>query len=133
MHVEDGWKIIKSGDDHGGFVGDGETYIVLQLPQEAVKKLLQSASPWSGEWKSGPIPHEIGFHCGFGTDGVGYASVNGGMNEYFGDSELKKLLSSSHVFYDAKERCCPSLHWHNGHSLVVDPLECTLWLSVWDF
>ena len=70
--------VIRSGDDHGGFLGDGEFYVVIQVDDTTISQLLQirPAAPLSN-WHSGPVPTEIGFHCSFGTDGVAAMSVNG--------------------------------------------------------
>ena len=127
------WKLIVSGDEHVGFVGDGETYFVFRVPPAEIQKLLASAAPWSAKWKAGPVEHEVGFHCKFDTAGVGYGSSIDGLNEYSGDPTLVSLLSSDQIRYAAKERCCDSLRWHNGHLLIVDPVDSKVWLSIWDF
>lgn len=130
----DAWEVVATGESHGGMVGDGETFIILQLPEEGITALLESKPPWSADsWLHGPVPPVIGFHCGFGTDGVGTGSSNGGAPQYFGNKELVDLFSSPDVFYAAKERCCDNLRWHNGHLIIVDPREKKVWLSVWDF
>ena len=127
-------EVISSGDDHGGFVGDGEFHIVLQVEEETVTKLLhaQPAAPLSN-WQTGPVPTEIGFHCRFGTNGVSAMSVNGGPTHYSGNPELEDVFGSDSIMYSAHERCCESLEWHNGTLLIVDPRTNKVWLSVWDF
>ena len=127
-------KVLSVDDTHGGFHGDGEFHLVFEIDEETLNRWLQTPPPWeAGEWQSGPVPHEIGFHCGFGTSGVGYASINNGPTEYIGDSELKCLLSSSEIWYIAKERGSSSIAWHNGSLLILDPKSNEVWLSVWDF
>jgi len=133
ISVADDWQLLDSGDEHGGFTGDGETHFVFHVPKVAIDELLASRPPWSKTWTAGPVPHEIGFHCFFGTDGVAYSSGDGRPNEYLGEPKLVTLLSSQDIHYDAKERCCDSLRWHNGHLLVIDPNSSTIWLSIWDF
>lgn len=129
----DGWSEVDSGDEHGGMVGDGESIAVFKLTQPAIDKLIESKPPWSADWQVGPVPGEIGFHCNFGTDGVAFGGPIGETGTYTGDESLVRLLSSGRLFYDAKERCCDSLPWHNGHLIVIDPDTKTVWLSVWDF
>ena len=126
------WELLSSGNDHGGMMGDGETFFVFRLPQADVAEILNSPPPWSDDWQTGPVEHEIGFHCNFGTSGVSWHS-SAGVDEYLGDPTLKSVLSSGQIRYDAKERCCDSLRWHNGHLLVIDPENSQVWLSIWDF
>ncbi len=87
--------VISSGDDHGGFMGDGEFHVVLDVDDATVAKLLrmQPVSPLSN-WQLGPVPTEIGFHCNFGTNGVSAVSNNGGPTHYSGDLELADVLGS---------------------------------------
>ncbi len=133
ISVGEDWRLLDSGDEHGGWAGDGETYFIFHVPTHAIDVILASKSPWSETWTQGPVPHETGFHCSFGTGGVGYGSVDGGPHEYWGEPKLVTLLSSQDIYYDAKERCCDSIRWHNGHLLVIDPASSTIWLSIWDF
>lgn len=131
--VTDDWTEIDSEDEHGGFVGDGETFAIFKLKQEAIDTLIESAPPWSDEWQSGPVPGEIGFHCSFGTDGVSFGGPIGEPGSYLGNESLVDLLGSKLILFDAKERCCDTISWHNGHLIVIDPNARTVWLSVWDF
>ena len=133
ISVTDGWIEVESGDEHGGFVGDGETFAIFQLTQAAIDGLVDSAPPWSAKWQEGPVPGEIGFHCKFGTDGVGFGGPSGEGGSYFGNESLVRLLGSQDVLFDAKERCCDSIPWHNGHLIVIDLKSKKVWLSVWDF
>ncbi len=127
-------KVISAGDDHGGFVGDGEFHLVLQVDDETVADLLETppATPLSN-WQIGPVPTEIGFHCSFGTQGVSAMSINGGPLHYSGDPELENVLGSDAIMYSANERCCETIEWHNGILLIVDPRSNKVWLSIWDF
>ena len=133
ISVGDGWSEIDSGDEHGGFVGDGESFAIFQLTQDAIDTLVNSAPPWSTEWKPGPVPGEIGFHCSFGTDGVAFGDPIEQVGSYSGNELLVRVLGSQHVLFDAKERCCDTIRWHNGHLIVIDPASRTVWLSVWNF
>jgi hypothetical protein len=126
--------IVSSGNDHGGFLGDGEFHVVFDVDQLTIDNFLaqQPRKPLS-QWQFGPVPTEIGFHCRFGTAGVAAVSINDGPTNYSGDPELENVLGSSQVMYSAHERCCDSLRWHNGTLLVVDPMNRRVWLSVWDW
>jgi hypothetical protein len=129
-----GAKVVSVGDDHGGMMGDGEFHVVFDTDEATLKKWLASPCPWQPrKWQRGPVPTEIGFHCRFGTDGVAAIRIDGGPSKYVGDRELEQLLRSQTIWYAAKERCCESLRWHNGHLLVIDCATNRVWLSVWDF
>ncbi len=128
-------EIIATGDNHSGFVSDGEFYVVLQVDDATIAKLIETppAAPLS-TWKTGPVPTEIGYHCAFGTSRVWATSANGGPTHYSGHPQLEALLSSDLILYSAHERCCDgALGWHNGTLLILDPSTNKLWLSVWDF
>ena len=133
IEIRSNWKLISSGDSHGGMMGDGETHFVFRVPQPDIEQLLNSSPPWSAAWLTGPVEHEIGFHCNFGTSGVSWQSASDSPEKYSGNPGLVSVLSASQTRYDAKERCCESLRWHNGHLLVIDPLKCEIWFSKWDF
>jgi hypothetical protein len=133
ISVTDDWIEVESGDEHGGFVGDGETFAIFQLTQAAIDDLVDSAPPWSAEWQEGPVPGEIGFHCTFGTDGVAFGGPIEEAGSYSGNESLVRLLGSQDVLFDAKERGCDSISWHNGHLIVIDLKSKKVWLSVWDF
>ncbi|HWL08917.1 MAG TPA: hypothetical protein VNQ76_10950 [Planctomicrobium sp.] len=133
FQTDSDWQVLNAGDDHGGFMGDGETFVILKVSQKAIDQFLESSPPWSKEWQTGPVPHDIGSHRRFGADGVISYSVNGLPNRYSGNTKLVELLSSSEIFYDAKERCCETLRWHNGDLLIISPQDQTVWLSLWDF
>ncbi len=79
------------------------------------------------------MPGEIGFHCKFETDDVAFSGPIGHVGNYSGDESLVQLLGSEEVLFDAKERCCDSIPWHNGHLILIDLKSKMVWLSVWDF
>ena len=133
LSVTDGWVEVASGDEHAGFMGDGERFAIFQLTQAAFDEFVGSAAPWSTQWQEGPVPGEIGLHCKFGTDGVAFGGATGQVGSYSGNESLVQLLGSQEVLFDAKERCCDSIPWHNGHLMVIDPSSKKVWLSVWDF
>ena len=130
-----GAKVVRVGDTHGGFNGDGEFYLVFDVDKAMLANWLGTNPPWGGnKWNKGPVPGEIGFHCNFGSSERIYTSNQGsGPSQYGGDPQLVALLSSEKVLYVARERGAGSIRWHNGDLLVVDSDAGRVWLSVWDF
>ncbi|MEM1069151.1 MAG: hypothetical protein AAGI63_09665 [Planctomycetota bacterium] len=122
-------SIVSTGDDHRGLLGDGEFHVVFTVDDETVAELLSNPS----NWRSGPVPIEIGLNCSFGTNGVSAMSIDGGTTHYTGNPELEDVLGSSEVIYTAHERCCDTIEWHNGTLLIVDPRHNKVWLAIWDF
>jgi len=129
-----GATIVSVGDTHGGFLGDGEFHVILDVDDSAINQLLKTLpkAPLS-KWTPGPVPGIIGVHCRFGTDGVSVGSHNDEPEHYVGDPELVSMFGSPDVMYSAQEYCCESLPWHNGTLIVVDPTAKRIWLSIWDF
>jgi hypothetical protein len=125
-------RVVRSADSHGGFLGDGEYFLVFDADPATLQGWLAGDAPW-GRWERGPVPGEMGFHCKFGGSGVGWGGPVGGPPRYRGDEELVRLLGSDHVWYSARERGSGSLRWHNGDLLVLDLAAGRVWLSVWDF
>ncbi|HTE19503.1 MAG TPA: hypothetical protein VK689_14130 [Armatimonadota bacterium] len=126
-------RLVARDDDHGGIMGEGEFYLILQADAATLGKWLAGPAPWAASWKRGPVPGELGFHCGFGTEGVGWGSTNGAPPEYTGDARLIRVLGSKDVWYAERNRCCDGMEWHNGDLLVLDPQSGKVWLAVWDF
>ena len=129
-------KVITVSDTHGGFLGDGEFYLVFETEQEDLEKWLSNPPPWEiDEWVSGPVPPEIGSNASFGLGGAGTSSINGVSTEYWGGEPLIQLLNSNNIWYVAKERCCgrDSLYFHNGELLIIDLEAGKVWLSSWDY
>lgn len=127
--------IVSTGDGHRGmFNNEGEFHLVFDTDLATLDEWLAEPPPWQqSQWKRGPVPTEIGFHCNFGSDGVAAVSDEGKTSEYSGDPQLVQLLGSNRIWYAAHERCCKSLRWHNGSLLVIDLKNNRGWLSVWDF
>jgi len=124
-------RVLRRGDTHGGFHGDGEYCLVCEVDDTTLQKWLARRAPWS-DWQRGPVPGEIGYHCSFGGSGVMWGdSID--SQHYSGDEELVKVLSSDQVWYSARERGAGSLRWHNGDLIVLDVRSRRIWLSAWDF
>ena len=129
-------EVITFADTHGGFLGDGEFYVIFRTDQETLEEWLSNSPPWENEeWKRGPVPPEIGFHASFGKGGMIIGSVGNGPYQYDSEGELVDLLKSDEIWYVVKERCCgrDSLYFHNGELLIVDLEAQQVWLSSWDY
>lgn len=129
-------KVITVADTHGGFIGDGEFYLIFDTDREILEKWLSNPPPWKiDEWKSGPVPPEIGSHVSFGKDGIMIGSVGDGPYQYGSKGELVDLLKSDKIWYVVKERCCgrDSLYFHNGELLIIDLDAQQVWFSSWDY
>lgn len=127
-------SIVSTGDTHGRFQGDGELHIVFDIDRETLEKWLAGPSPWGqSEWKRGPVPPEIGYHCSFGSQGVAMVSIDDGPYQYAGDPKLERVLDSTENWYAVRERGSGTIRWHNGNLLMIDMKENRVWLSAWDF
>lgn len=127
-------SVVSSGDTSIDFLGDDEFYLVFDVDHTTLEKWLSKSPPWNhNKWKRGPVPGDIGWHCSFGSSGLGFSSVDAGSNKYTEDPQVVNLLSSKEIWYVVKERCCESLHWHNGDVLIIDLKQNRVWLSSWDF
>jgi len=114
-------RIIRTGDDHGGFHGDGEFYLVFDTDQETIERWLSGRAPWGAEkWRNGPVPSEIAGHCAFGE----------GMRR---SGEVAQAFDKKSVVFVAKPRGPGGTPWHNGDLMVVDRVGNRVWVSHWDF
>lgn len=117
-------------------LGDGEFYIVFNVPPEVLRTWLRSDAPWGEKaWTQGPIPAEIGTNCAFGYQGLrSYRAREDGQNEYSnGDPEIIAVMTSKDVWYAARARG-PSKQqpWYNGDLLILDPRTCVVRYCRWD-
>lgn len=125
--------IVSSGDNQGGILGDGEFYVVLDVDQSTIDSVLDSRpSTPLPDWRSGPVPTEIAFHCTFGNDVYAARGTDSGPRELPGDFLLEYPLDSPKILYSAQARWHEPDPWHNGTLLVVDPGNQRIWLSIWD-
>ncbi|MBN1933613.1 MAG: hypothetical protein JW934_03050, partial [Anaerolineae bacterium] len=87
------------------------------------------------EWKSGPVPPEIGCNASFGIGSAGIGKVGNDPYKYWGDEQLINLLNSNKILFLANERCCGrnSLYFHNGELLIIDVDSQKVWFSSWDY
>jgi hypothetical protein len=128
-----GMQVRGYGDTHSGFLGDGERYLVADVGPKVVERWLSDEPPWgNADWKPGPVPAEIGFHCSFGFKGLS-VTTSVTSAEYHGPTELTRILSSRNVSYAARARGPQSMRWHNGDLLILEPQSGALWLSSWDW
>ncbi len=113
-------RVVLVGDDHGGFHGDGEFYLVFDVDRETIGGWLSGRPPWNAEaWRSGPVPSDVAGHCWFGG-GPG-SRANDGV---FKDEKMR---------YVATSRGPASMPWHNGNLIVIDAKHSRILLSSWDF
>jgi len=126
-------SIISVNDDHGRFLDDGEFHIILETNRETLESWLAESPPWGQtEWRSGPIPSDLGYHCSFGGQGVSVSRSGDGCSEFLGDPELERVLGSNKTWYAAEERCCDNLPWHIGNLIMIDLAKNRVWVSLWD-
>ena len=106
--------IVASGDTHGGFHGDGELFIVLDVGPDVIQKWLDSPPPWGHTaWQSGPVPDEILGHCL--------------------DLPRETIPTSGAKYIVAKDHQVSSIAWHNGQLLILYLEQGRAILSDWDF
>lgn len=105
-------QIIKSCDDHGGFHGDGEYYVVFNTSKEEIDKYFQT-NPWDSQWQKQPVPKDI--------------SSRTGLTEAYAD-----IFESSDIWYIATGED-GAIPYHNGKLMVVDLIKNRVFYSQWDF
>lgn len=105
-------QIIESCDDHGGFHGDGEYYLVFDTTPEEISKYLKT-TPWNNQWQQQPVPSSI--------------SSRTGLTEI-----AAATFESSDIWYVAtgKDGAIP---YHNGKLIAIDPQKNRVFYSQWDF
>jgi hypothetical protein len=113
-------KVLSTGSDYGGFTGDGEFHLILECDPGTIERWLADHPFWGdSQWQRGPVPREIGFHCTFGNS----ASIGC-------CGEIQEVFNSSRVWYAARNRC-PTMPYHQGNLVVVDPESGRVWYSDW--
>ena len=105
-------QIIESCDDHGGFHGDGEYYLVFDTSEKQISEYLK-ATPWNSQWQQQPVPREI--------------SSRTGLEEIAADT-----FESSNIWYVATGKDA-TIPYHNGKLMVIDPQNNRVFYSQWDF
>ena len=106
LKLPDDAQIIESCDNHGGFHGDGEYYIVFDTSKEKIDKYLQT-NPWESQWQKQPVPQDISFRTG--------------LTEIYAN-----IFESSDVWYVTTGES-------NGKLMVIDPSKNRVFYSQWDF
>lgn len=94
-------------EDRVPLLGDGLFYIVFTVPPKSIQVWLESPPPWDMKrWLHGPIPPEVGSHCGFGFQRPsGWSTKKDGSKEYVGGApEILEILKSKAVWYVARNR-----------------------------
>jgi hypothetical protein len=117
------------------FLGDGDFYVVFTVPHALLIIWMNAPPPWGGEhWLQGPIPPEIGYHCGFGFKSPsGWSAKRDGSKEYSGGApEILEPLKSKAVRYVARDRAPEGNPWYNGDLLILDAKTGTVRYCSWD-
>lgn len=129
-------EVITFADTHSGFLCEGEFYLIFKTDQEILEEWLSEAPPWGfDEWKSGPVPPQIGSRASFGKGGMIIGRVGDGPYEYKSEGELVDFLKSHKIWYATSERCCDQdedFYSPNGKLLIIDLDTQQVWLSIWD-
>jgi hypothetical protein len=105
-------EIVLSCDDHGGFHGDGEYYLVFDVTEQDIQSYLQT-SFWNQEWQRGAVPKEVSFHT----------ALSKWANNTF---------NSSQIWYIAENRNT-MIPFHNGRLMLIDTRINRVFYSQWDF
>lgn len=110
-------SVVLVGDNHGGFHGDGEFFLVLDADRKTIEGWLSAQPPWGKpDWQDGAVPSDIVNHCRFG-----------------GEWTHSAALSSSDIRYCAEDFKMASIPWHNGRLLAINIKTGRVYLSWWDF
>ncbi|MBX9790358.1 MAG: hypothetical protein K2Y37_15680 [Pirellulales bacterium] len=128
-----GALVVRTADDHGGFHGDGEFYLVFKADRKSLVKLLADEPPWGDRWQTSPVPGLMGFGNQFGWQSKFSADEGHAAIDATRPDRAAYAFHAPSMRYSAQERCCQTLPWHNGSLLIVDPESGYVWLSVWDF
>lgn len=116
-------------------LGDGLFYVVFTVPSKLLKAWLEFPPPWEGKtWSQGPIPAEVGCHCGFGFQSPnGWCAREGGPKEYSGGAtEILEILKCKDVRYAARDRGPAGNPWYNGDLLILDARTGAIRYCSWD-
>ena len=125
--------VVRTADNHGGFHGDGEFYLVFKTDRATLENWLAEPPPWGKRWQAGPLPSEMTYQNMFGWE-FDFSAVEGqAAVDPTKPDRAAYAFNSPSVRYSAEERCCEGTPWHNGSLLIVDPESGYVWLSVWDF
>lgn len=123
--------VVSAGEVRNEFLGDGEFYLIFDADHATLEEWLAAAPPWEqGEWHRGPVPSEIGWHCGFGTSGMGADPAGSGPDKNIKQDEREQMLGSKQIWYVAKDH---APQWEHGEIFIIDPAHNRVWLSRWDF
>lgn len=122
-------EVIEVGNSHGGFFGDGESWLVMSVENKVINRWEDSPPSWAGpRWTKGPVPYSIWSHCTFGKPGRESLGLSD-EGLMFGDPEVHSVMSSNDIKYVARER---NEGWHNGDLAVLVPRASEVWFASWD-
>jgi hypothetical protein len=127
---------VRFDEKRVAMLGDGVFYVVFTVSPDVLHAWLRASPPWGGKrWLLGPIPADIGCHCGFGFERPrGWSAKEGGPKEYEGGApEVLKILNSKSVRYAVRDRSpAGSSPWYNGDLLIIDPKTGVVRYCSWD-
>ena len=111
-------KISLDCDDHGGFRGDGEYYVVFETTAKDINSYLKSPF-WTEKWQHGPVPEKIAYHT-----------------ELY--NQFPKIYKSPAILYLAQNRFfskdgSDDLDFRNGTIIVIDKKNNRVFYSQWDW
>jgi hypothetical protein len=100
-------KVLFARDTHGGFKNDGGYCLVFGADHETLTGWLSKPSPWGKDWRSGPVPREIGRYSEFAWSETG------------GPPGLQAPVSET-VRFVAQGPGTDEADWHRGVLLIID-------------
>jgi hypothetical protein len=103
-------RIVACGDTHGGFHGDGEFYLVIEVDRATMERWLKCPPPWGISWMRGPIPRR---------------------GRFGGVPGAEEVHESRETWSTVRDRE-PRWNWTHYDVLIIDPSTNRVWLSVVD-
>lgn len=126
---------LRFGDKRMPLLGDGETYLIFDVPDDVLQKWIMNP-PWNVKaWSPGPIPPEIGFNAKFEFRNAraGWSAGVDGIKKYsIDDPQLVGVLTNPNVLYVAHNRGPKDNPWYNGDLIILDPKAKSVRFSSWD-
>ncbi|MEX0866186.1 MAG: hypothetical protein WD030_02440 [Pirellulales bacterium] len=101
---------MESSDSHGGYRGEGSRYLIFQTSPNLLVEWRESDPPWElPTWQQGPVPDEITLFLKIGAE-----------------------LSSSEIWYIARQKDALNDTWGSGEILAINPKTGIVWFVSWD-
>jgi hypothetical protein len=103
-------RVIACRDTHGGFHGDGEFSLVLEVDRATMERWLKRPPPWGISWMQGPIPRR---------------------GQFSGIANAEDVQKSRETWFAVRDRD-PRWNWAHYDTLIIDPRTNQAWLSIVD-